>query len=197
MKPPAQSSSCLHCRSAGSAHSAGSAVPLRLHAVSACASTPPLSGERGSAAATVTRLSRRAPSAVPPCPAQSTPPLDRSGEGSTPATIYPRARAQLLSCPWRCERARRCNRFARGARRCNRYARGAWRREGRGPACTRATRRKRPGLRAWTRRAASGLTRPRQMTANRLSSPRPASCASWPILYTSTVSVQSKKPCTL
>jgi hypothetical protein len=43
MKPPAQLSSCLHCRSAGSVHSAGSAVPLRLHAVSACASTPPLS----------------------------------------------------------------------------------------------------------------------------------------------------------
>ncbi len=134
MKPPAQSSSCLHCRSAGSAHSAGSAVPLRLHAVSACASTQPLSSERGSAAATVTRLSCRAPSAVPLCPAQPTPPLDRSCVGSTPATIYPRARAQLFSCPWRCERARRCNRFARGARRCNRYARGAWRREGRGPA---------------------------------------------------------------
>jgi hypothetical protein len=62
---------------------------LLLHAVSACASTPPLSSERCSAAATVTRLSRRAPSAVPPCPAQPTPPLDRSGVGSTPATIYP------------------------------------------------------------------------------------------------------------
>jgi hypothetical protein len=107
---------------------------LRLHAVSACASTPPLSNERGSAAATVMRLSCLAPSAVPPCPAQPTPPLDRSGVGSTPATIYPRTRAQHFSCPWRCERARRCNRFARGARRCNRYARGAWRREGRGPA---------------------------------------------------------------
>jgi hypothetical protein len=62
---------------------------LRLHAVSACASTPPLIGEHGSAGATVTRLSRRAPSVVPPCPAQSTPPLDRSGVGSIPATIYP------------------------------------------------------------------------------------------------------------
>jgi hypothetical protein len=82
MKPPAQPSSCLHCRSDWSAHSAGSAVPLRLHAVSACASTQPLSGERGSAAATVTRLSGRAPSAVPPCPSQPTPPLDRIGRGS-------------------------------------------------------------------------------------------------------------------
>jgi hypothetical protein len=62
---------------------------LRLHAVSACASTPPLSNERGSAAATVMRLSCLAPSAVPPCPAQPTPPLDRSCVGSTPATIYP------------------------------------------------------------------------------------------------------------
>ena len=59
-----------------------------------------------------------------------TPPLDRSGEGSTPTTIYPRlgARAQLFSCPWRCERA------AKGARCRYRYARGAWRHEGRGPA---------------------------------------------------------------
>jgi hypothetical protein len=33
-----------------------------------------------------------------------TPPLDRSGEGSTPTTIYPRhgTRAQPFSCPWRC-----------------------------------------------------------------------------------------------
>jgi hypothetical protein len=46
MKPPGQSSSCLHCSSDGSAHSAGSAVPLRLHAVFACASTPPLSSDR-------------------------------------------------------------------------------------------------------------------------------------------------------
>ena len=78
---------------------------LRLHAVSACASTPPLIGERGSAGATVTRLSRRAPSVAPPCPAQPTPPLDRIGIGSTPVTDYlPRTRAQLLSCPWRCDR---------------------------------------------------------------------------------------------
>ena len=77
---------------------------LWLHAVFACASTPPLSSDRGSAAATVTCPSRRAPSAVPPCPAQPTPPLDRSGAGSTPATIYPKARAQHFSCPWRCDR---------------------------------------------------------------------------------------------
>ena len=95
--------------------------------------TPPLIGERGSAAATVTRLSRRAPNAVPPCPAPPTPPLDRSGAGSTPATIYPEpvlslsaARgatawsrspcavfqlsvAQLFSCPWRyCLASRSC-----------------------------------------------------------------------------------------
>jgi hypothetical protein len=95
--------------------------------------TPPLIGERGSAAATVTRLSRRAPNAVPPCPAPPTPPLDRSGAGSTPATIYPEpvlslsaARgatawsrspcavlqlsvAQPFSCPWRyCLASRSC-----------------------------------------------------------------------------------------
>ena len=64
----------------------------------------PLSSDRGSAAATVTRPSRRVPSTVPPCPASPTPPLDRIGVGSTPATIYPRALAQHFSCQWRCNR---------------------------------------------------------------------------------------------
>jgi hypothetical protein len=67
-------------------------------------STAPLSSDRGSAATTVTCPSRRALSAVPQRPAQPTPPLDRSGAGSTPVTIYPKARAQHFSCPWRCDR---------------------------------------------------------------------------------------------
>ncbi len=98
-------------------------------------------------------------------------------------TYHPRARAH--HCPGRCERARRCYCHARGTRPLR--ERGL------------STRRKGPGLRAWTRRAAIGLARPRRRVANVRSSPRPASCASWRILYThtSTVSDQSKKSSTL
>ena len=102
--PPVRPTECcaqVPCRARVEAHVlvavAARRLRVRKHSV-------PLSSDRGSAAATVTRPSRRVPSTVPPCPASPTPPLDRIGVGSTPATIYPRALAQHFSCQWRCNR---------------------------------------------------------------------------------------------